>query len=132
MDQRAFFSVPTDGMHSLDLKANAVAVNTPKNFAGQVGSVNLAQIAGDYNHNGAVDAADYVLWRDSLNSTTQLAADGSSNGVVDVADYGIWRTAFGAGSGASLGSAIPEPNSLFGILAIAATAVARCRRRRSL
>ncbi len=34
------------------------------------GSVRIADVlvmsAGDYNHNGAVDAADYVAWRDAL------------------------------------------------------------------
>ncbi len=27
---------------------------------------------GDYNHNGTVDAADYVVWRETLGSTTDL------------------------------------------------------------
>ena len=34
-----------------------------------------AGIAGDYNANGTVDAADYVLWRDNLNSTVMLPND---------------------------------------------------------
>jgi hypothetical protein len=32
-------------------------------------------IAGDYNDNGVVDAADYVLWRDNLGLTTVLPND---------------------------------------------------------
>src|SRR6188768_2108143 len=66
MDSRGFgfgITVPTDGVHSLDLKLNTITVNTPTNFAGQVGSVNLAAQTGDYNGNGRVDAADYVVWR---------------------------------------------------------------------
>jgi hypothetical protein len=27
---------------------------------------------GDYNNNGAVDAADYVVWRENLNSTNYI------------------------------------------------------------
>ena len=48
-------------------------------LAGALAINNAALLAGDYNHDDKVDAADYVLWRQSLNSTTQLAADGSGN-----------------------------------------------------
>lgn len=59
-------------------------------------------IAGDYNGNGTVDAADYVVWRngDSPDDTQ--------------AGYDLWKANFGkpgSGSGASLG-AVPEPTSL--------------------
>ena len=66
-----------------------------------------SRLAGDYNGNGAVDAADYNVWRDSFGSTINLVADGNQNGTVDAADYNIWRDHFGdvATSGASL----PEP-----------------------
>src|SRR5262249_15637174 len=54
-----------------------------------------AMLAGDYNHDDRVDAADYAIWRNTLNSSTTLAADGSGNGIVDLADYNVWRTNFG-------------------------------------
>jgi hypothetical protein len=52
-------------------------------------------IAGDYDRNGKVDAADYALWRNTLNSRTNLGADGNGNGIVDQADLTIWRRNFG-------------------------------------
>jgi hypothetical protein len=81
-----------------------------------------AFLPGDYNHDERVDAADYVIWRKTLNSTTALAADGSYNQVVDQPDYtAIWRRSFGttiAGSGVSI-SAVPEPNGwVLGVIGV--------------
>jgi hypothetical protein len=67
---------------------------------------------GDYNRDGTVDAADYVLWRDTLDSTTNLAADGTRNGVIDEGDWIIWRQNYGEsilpGEGGAIGH-VPEP-----------------------
>ncbi|MBB6429841.1 PEP-CTERM sorting domain-containing protein [Algisphaera agarilytica] len=70
-------------------------------------------LAGDYNGNGIVDAADYTVWQDSFGSTTNLAADGNGNGVIDAADYTVWQDNFGAGNASALGLLpIPEPGTL--------------------
>jgi serralysin len=108
---RTFTSVPTDGVMSRVYPMNTPAINSPTNFAGSTGSVNLAPPAGptgDYNGNGSVDAADYVVWRNTLNQPVSAGtgADGSGNGMIDAADYDFWRARFGntastAGSGAS-------------------------------
>ena len=70
-------------------------------------------IAGDYNRNGAVDAADYVVWRKTLNSTSELAADGNLDGTVNDADYAVWRTNFGAVAGGGSLATVPEPTALW-------------------
>jgi autotransporter-associated beta strand protein len=80
---------------------------------------------GDYNRDGIVDAADYMVWRTSLGSTTNLAADGNGNGSIDPGDYDVWKSNFGkkstGGSGSS--AAVPEPATLWlalsGLVAIA-------------
>ncbi len=61
------------------------------------------QLVGDYNYNGTVDAADYVVWRKSLGmaATPSTFADGDASGVVDQADYGVWRAHFGQSLSAS-------------------------------
>ena len=80
-------------------------------------------VAGDYNGNGVVDAADYVLWRNG----GPLQNEVNTPGVVDASDYDAWRARFGntSGSGSSLGGgAVPEPSTIalafFGLFAIGA------------
>lgn len=54
---------------------------------------------GDYNLNATVDAADYVIWRDTLGSTTDFRANGTNEGasldLIDQADYDYWKARFG-------------------------------------
>jgi hypothetical protein len=45
----------------------------------------------DANGDGAVDALDFDLWRNSFGSTVELAADANANGQIDAADYVLWR-----------------------------------------
>ncbi len=70
---------------------------------------NFFGIPGDYNHDGHVNAGDYVVWRRSM-GTGSSNADGNQNGTVDSSDYDIWRNYFGM-IGYSERSAIevPEP-----------------------
>jgi hypothetical protein len=75
---------------------------------------NSAPMPGDFNHNGAVDMGDYVVWRKSQGqSGWGLAADGDLNGHIDAADFAIWRSHFGQppGSGSFNGGEVPEPPS---------------------
>jgi hypothetical protein len=79
--------------------------------------IQTPSVPGDYNKNNVVDAADYVIWRNTLNqSGLNLLADGDGDGTVDNDDYGIWRSHFGktAGSGtvASANATVPEPATL--------------------
>lgn len=70
---------------------------------------------GDYNKNGTVDSADWVLWRKTLGSLTDLSADGNESLNIDQADRIHWRDNFGAaapGSGAGLSGAVPEPGAM--------------------
>jgi hypothetical protein len=48
-------------------------------------------LAGDYNLDGTVDAADYTVWKDTEGSQTDLRADGNGDGVVDEADQAVWK-----------------------------------------
>jgi hypothetical protein len=81
-------------------------------------------VRGDYNNDGLVNAADYTVWRDSLNQTGfGLAADGDSDGVIGAADYQVWKTAYGSTNAMSPAIAIPEPAAV-GMLMTAGVASA--------
>jgi hypothetical protein len=88
--------------------------------------VALAELVpGDFNQNGEVDAADYAVWRETLNQTgAGLAADANNDMVVDLADYNFWRARFGAKAAttsALLPATIPEPAA--GLLLLLAIAI---------
>ncbi len=90
-------------------------------------------VPGDYNGNGSVDAADYVLWRNG----GPLLNEVDTPGTVNAADYTEWRTRFdnsGAGSGAALSAAVPEPDTAL-LMMVGASALSKLAlriRRRAL
>ncbi len=71
----------------------------------------------DFNGDGAVDAADYVVWRKGQ-GTTHFPED-----------YNVWRARFGetAGSGSMFHTAIPEPNSACVLILLTAGCLIRFR-----
>jgi hypothetical protein len=86
------------------------------NFGNNIAAINLATIAGnqyvtvpndtltgDYNDDGVVDAADYVVWR-------------KTNGSNAVA-YDRWKQNFGRTANESGGSNVPEPGGILLVLA---------------
>jgi hypothetical protein len=119
-------SLPKNGINSLtdtNLYAaqNLVSgTNSPMNLLGNSGSVNLSAPSptGDYNGNHTVDAADYVVWRKTLNGTVSpngSGADGDSSGMIGPGDYTYWRARFGnaaPGSGSLVGGSVPEPATI--------------------
>jgi hypothetical protein len=84
--------------------------------------IQLRVLPGDADRNGAVEPADYNIWRGSFGSMTQLAADHSGNGIVDAPDYVIWRKYLGQSAGFVGAVAIPEPaataSASFALIAI--------------
>jgi hypothetical protein len=68
---------------------------------------------GDYNGNGVVDAADYVVWRNTLGQSASPAgadADGDRSGTIDDGDLTYWRARFGnIPNGTATSATVPEP-----------------------
>jgi hypothetical protein len=87
----------------------------------------IAPLEGDYDKDGVVDTADYVLWRKNP------ANNGGAEG------FNTWRAHFGMTTGGGGGSAamstpVPEPATVLhiilwaGIVAAGRRSISRCRR----
>ncbi|WP_145291150.1 beta strand repeat-containing protein [Pirellulimonas nuda] len=84
-------------------------------------TIALAFVPGDYDRNGVVDAADYLIWRSSFGAPVASpgdGADGNLDGIVDAADFSVWRDHL-AGGAATASASVPEPAgvmlALFGV-----------------
>ena len=89
----------------------------------------ISPVAGDYNRDGIVNAADYTVWRNNLGSTIALPNDDTAG--VGPDDYDRWKANFGrtsgAGSSALDNAAVPEPVT---IVLLMFAAAGWCLRRR--
>src|SRR5262249_3817830 len=94
--------VPAFGVNLFD-HLNDVTINVD-----QVQFLYVAGVPTDYNGNGKVDAADYVLWRKNATLHSEVVNPG-----IDTAeDFTEWRARFGRISGSGGGSSdVPEPAS---------------------
>jgi T5SS/PEP-CTERM-associated repeat protein len=96
----------------------------------------ISALPGDYNGNGAVDAADYVVWRNNVGTATLNNRDPNGTGPVGQADYNFWRARFGntigsgAGASSSTNAAVPEPASV--LMFLVGTLVIYTHRRTTL
>jgi hypothetical protein len=94
--------------------------NQPYGLAWWWGNAAPATGPGDFNSDGKVDGADYVVWR------KDSASYGGAGG------YTTWRTNFGntygSGSGSSLAS-VPEPSSAM-LLVVAGIVLGGAKRSR--
>jgi hypothetical protein len=75
----------------------------PESFAPAAQTINLAAaLPGDFNHDEAVNAADYTVWRNGLGT------------IYSPDDYAIWKNNFGVATGspsAAAWASVPEPTS---------------------
>jgi hypothetical protein len=89
----------------------------------------IPAVAGDYNRDGTVDGADYVVWRNNEGTNTPLPND-PIGGTIGLAHYNQWRAHFGqtpsGGAGASMSVAVSEPTTLV-LLMFAAAGRCLCR-----
>jgi hypothetical protein len=94
------------------IASNTASTSNP-NIAGTFQTISDPNpLPGDFNNDGSVDAADYVVWRKN------------PGGIYSQNDLNIWRAHFGrapsegwsAGSGAVMNRIVPEPPTVATIL----------------
>jgi hypothetical protein len=94
----------------------------------------IPKIPGDYNRDGIVDAADYVVWRKNIGAEFLMNRDPNATDLVDQDDYTFWRSHFGntagTGSGANANATVPEPTSA--LLVLVGMLVLTSRRREAV
>jgi hypothetical protein len=107
--------------------------------AGVLGGVQFvraaAGIPGDFNDNGQVDAADYVVWRKNKDTNNELPNDNMIGGSVGQEHYNLWRANFGAGTGSGTSAlayatalTIPEPSTSICVAILAALVALQSRK----
>jgi hypothetical protein len=101
------------------------SINLPTLAVGQWDTSNLyvdgtlsVTLGGDFNHDGMVDSADYVVWRKGLGT------------IYFQSDYDAWRAHYGdgvvgSGSGAATAASIPEPTGCTLLILAAFSILAR-------
>jgi hypothetical protein len=112
------FTIPVEDSTTVNLELMGELVATAMLQSGQ---------PGDFNQDGRVDAADYVVWRNELGTTYQQS------------DYQVWRAHFGETTATAemlptskiIGAAVPEPAAWI-VLAAILLAVALSRKRLSV
>ncbi|MEX2307915.1 MAG: hypothetical protein WD738_10005 [Pirellulales bacterium] len=114
-----------EGTNSLRI---GLSTNTDGAQIYQIDNFRLISLAseglpGDYNDDGKVDAADYVVWRKNHGTSNTLPND-PHGGTIGTDQYNTWRANFGSmAGGASLSqAAVPEPASLTLLILVAAAA----------
>jgi hypothetical protein len=115
--------LPSAGTYFIRVRGGSTSVQL---YELELSAVLLSLVLpGDYNGDGVINAADYVVWRNALGqSGASLAADGNGDGTVNIADYHVWKANFGratgAGSATFLAIPEPQPNLLLSVGALTA------------
>lgn len=113
-------TAPPDGPRASTLSIGKITAGIP------------VEVAADFNSDGVVDGADFLVWQrgSGISDGTAELADGDANndGNVDAADLALWKSNHGVGAAVPTVAAVPEPAAGFlGLVATLATLGVRRR-----
>lgn len=118
--EHLFLSIPNEGHYALGVRGASVLVDPRSYSLAWHVIVPDISLPGDYNGDGSVDAADYVVWRKNDGTNNPLPND-LIGGMIGPDHYDQWRAHFGeiagSGSGAGTHATVPEPATLITLLA---------------
>jgi autotransporter-associated beta strand protein len=115
--QLELLSVPSGSQWSVGYTASAVTLSRIAN------SFNSA----DFDANGVVDGADFMIWQRNAGKLTSLG-DANGDGLVNASDLSVLKSQFGkAPSAGGIASEVPEPGA-GALMALASLTVALTRR----
>ncbi|QDU56326.1 glycoside hydrolase family 76 protein [Aeoliella mucimassa] len=92
-------------------------------------TANAALQPGDFNNDGLVDLADYVVWRDNFGAAAGTLPNDTLTSTIGLGQYEVWKQHFGESklAGGRM-TAVPEPSSL--VLAFGLMVLVGCAQRR--
>lgn len=67
--------------------------------------------SADFNDDGFVDGADFLVWQREVGGTP-VWADGNTDGAVDERDLSLWKTQFGRVTVLAPSTPVPEPSAM--------------------
>ena len=115
-----------------------VTYDLPENFTASI--VDMTQLvltysaislAGDFNNDGIVDAADYTVWRNNVGAPAGTLPNDPDGGVIGSAQYLTWKGNFGATSNLAnldMAASVPEPSTWM-VIGWGLVSLAVCRRK---
>ena len=103
-------TLPSGLVFELVYSSNAVTIEVGASF-----------LPGDFNNDGAVDAADYTVWRDNVGAPEGTLVNDIDGGVIGEAQYDRWVAHFGQ-TLPSEAQVVPEPTSFIAIMALVGVA----------
>lgn len=122
--------ITADGKSSFVVNYGAASAFDPTQI---VLSDFIPTLPGDYNDDGAVDAADYTVWRDSVGASSGALPNDADGGVIGTAQYNTWQANYGRVLGSQAlevsRAVIPEPTTVTVAFVALALASARTARR---
>ena len=102
--------LPTDGINSINEPSNTIAVNSPTNYAGDTGSVDVSSPEGCPNACGDIDGgggtvnlADFATFAVCFGGSPSVStgcqcSDMNDDGVINLLDFATFTFVFGASS----------------------------------
>lgn len=120
----------SDPFNSVSLD-NAAGFSNGSIFDNVIVTAISDSLAGDYNQDSVVDAADYTLWRDSFGASVSIGtgADGNGDGIIDSGDYAVWLNHYGESipKSTSFSQSVPEPTGLLLMISLSSLLTLRLR-----